>query len=389
MMRPVLLIIGTRPEGIKLIPLYFALKNYGIPAKLCATFQHTTLLSSVFSLFDIVPDISLTIMKEDQSLAHIMSTTLTEIKKVINNVEPSLIIVQGDTTTAYAAALAAWYEKIPIGHVEAGLRTYQADNPFPEEINRRMIALIASYHFAPTERAAHNLKNEGVNPKTIFVTGNTIVDALHSIQHMIIKRTVTVLPSLVKRINDIIQRHHLYALLTMHRRETHGPALDHVFVALHTSLDQHPTLEILYPTHPNPRVQEAIERSGLRNHPRIHVLDPLAYHDLIYAMTMSSFVITDSGGIQEEATSLNKRLIVVRKYTERTESIDAGLAILTGTNQKLIAQTIHHYLITPHDAQHHHSIYGDGKAANKITDLLAHHHFALSTPHLYTQENSL
>lgn len=372
-MRPVLLVIGTRPEGIKMIPVYFALKDLGCNVLLCSTSQHNNLLTNVLNLFDVKPDFELNIMKAGQDLFYLTHTILLKVKEILELVEPSIVLVQGDTTTAMAAALAAFYFKIPVGHVEAGLRTPDIYVPFPEEMNRRFITLLSTYHFAPTQLAVSNLLDSGISQDAIFCTGNTIVDALHIIQKKIENGILLV----SQKVNEICktarQKNYKIVLFTMHRRESFDGGVERVLSTLTEALLKFPDLLIIYPFHPNPHIIRTIEKLDLKNCKRLIVCEPLSHSDLVYLYSQVKFIITDSGGIQEEATSVSKPVIVLREHTERMEAVWAGLAVLAGTSAELLIKTIEKFMKNERKISETAQLYGDGKAAHYIAQIVSDH----------------
>lgn len=366
--QPVLLIIGTRPEGIKMIPVYLALKELHIPTILCSTGQHTDLLDDILRLFNVKPDIKLNIMKPGQDLFHITTTVLTKMKNLLTEVDPSLVLVQGDTTSAMAAALAAFYLKIPVGHVEAGLRTGNKYGPFPEEINRRLIGSLANYHFAPTQDAVDNLVRENVDCNTIFNTGNTVVDALSMIQEKIHSRSMPIDDSVRNLIETAQKDNKKIMLLTAHRRESFNGGLHHIFNAIKQALMQHPDLYIIYPMHPNPCVKQAVQETHLADAQRISIIAPLSYNDLVYVLEHSNLIATDSGGIQEEGTSLGKPVIVLRNETDRMEGVKEGCLFLVGTDEIKIQNMIDQLLNSTGLNNNH--LYGNGTAGKQIAHFI-------------------
>jgi len=365
--RSIILIIGTRPEGIKLAPVYFALKKLGLPVKICATFQHTSLLQEVFDLFNIKPDFVFGIMRPNQDLFYITGAVLENCKQLFTQENPSLIIVQGDTTSAMSAALAAFYLKIPVAHVEAGLRTGDIYAPFPEELNRQFISLIAKYNFAPTGMAVDNLKQAGIRHDTIYEVGNTVVDSLKIVLSKIESGDLLIRPELKKIIKNIYSKK--IVLFTMHRRESFG---DKMVIALSTIKEfakNHPQVTFIYPMHPNPNVRQAVEQVGLNNCDNIFLIDALPYHELVYLLNLATCVATDSGGIQEEAASLGKPVVLLRSETDRPEAVQAGLAWLAGCDPIKINQYLCHALNLPTPTLTT-NIYGDGQSAAKIVEIL-------------------
>ena len=316
---PILMFMGTRPEAIKLFPCYQALKAEGLDVYLCSSGQHRDLLTPLFDVFDMQPDVEFNIMKEGQDLFYITEKVLEEAKALILVVKPSLVIVQGDTTTAFAAALASFYLKVPVAHVEAGLRTHDAHCPFPEEMNRRVISKIASYHFAPTPLAVKNLRNEGVDTKRIFCTGNTVVDALYFVQRKLAKGELKPSAALKSQVEAVLSKKGRLVLLTAHRRESHHKGLSTIYSAIEQALSENPVLHVIYPMHPNPAVCTAFKQSNLKTHPRFLLMPPLSYADMVYLYGKVVGVMTDSGGVQEEAVSLSLSTLVLRKDSGRPE----------------------------------------------------------------------
>ncbi len=355
-----LFIFGTRPEAIKLAPLVLKLGEIG-DVFVCVSGQHREMLDQVMRLFSIEPDYDLDIMEENQSLFKITAKTLTLLEKVIDQSSPDLIIVQGDTTTAFAGALAGYYKKVKVAHVEAGLRSFDKFSPFPEEMNRIMAGHIADYHFAPTKKARENLMGEGIPRRSIHVVGNTVIDALLkglAIVHKDERRCYDHF-----RFLDFSKR---VILVTGHRRESFGRPFENICRALKDIARSN--VEIVYPVHLNPNVRRQVYPllRGVRN---IHLVEPLEYPYLIWLMSKSYLVLTDSGGIQEEAPSLGKPVLVMRDVTERTEGIEAGTAILVGTSRKRIADTTRKLLS---DQAEYNKMakarnpYGDGRASERI-----------------------
>ena len=369
--RPVVLVVGTRPEAIKMLPCYFALKQEGVSLLLVSTGQHTDLLDAVMRLFRVEPDVDFGIGKENQDLFDVTEGVLQKAKELFQQVQPSLVMVQGDTTSAMAAALAAFYLKIPVAHVEAGLRTGSRDSPFPEEINRRLITLIASWHFAPTQTALENLLEEGVSKETVFCVGNTGVDALYAMRERLAQGEVV--PSLelslfVERERESKRKIFLF---TAHRREALYGDLESIFRAVKRALEENPSLSIMYPMHPNPRIRSAFLQAGLEGAGRLYAMPPLSYGDLVYLLERVDGVITDSGGIQEEAATLHKPLVVVRKETERTEALQEGGARLVGVEEESVLSGIREMLSwTERRASGDSSPFGDGEASQRIARII-------------------
>lgn len=366
---PVLLIIGTRPEAIKMIPVYKALQAENIPSLICSTGQHTDLLLDLFDIFNVHPDYSLNIMKPGQDLFHITTSVLSKMKECLLEIKPSIVLVQGDTTSAMAAALAAFYLKIPVGHIEAGLRTGNMSAPYPEEMNRRFISMIAHYHFAPTQCAQENLLNENVAPETIFCVGNTVIDALAWVNGGTRDGSIAISPLLASTIEKCKQNNKKIMILTAHRRESFECGLLHIFHAIKRSLQENPNLFVIYPMHPNPRIKHVFNQSGLDAVENIVALKPLSYPDLVYALNEADLIATDSGGIQEEGVSLGKKVLILRNETDRPEGIYAGIAELVGTDEELIHTSIQDALAQEHSYRNT-TVYGDGTACKKIAAII-------------------
>lgn len=372
--QPLVLIVGTRPEGIKMMPVYFALKNAGHHVLLCSTMQHDQLLSEVFDLFGVKPDIDLSVMRLGQDLFYLTQSILQKTKEVFTRVNPAMVVVQGDTTSTMAAALAAFYLKIPVAHIEAGLRTDDIYSPFPEEINRRFVSTIAQYHFAPTAQAAAQLMAEGVAKESIFCVGNTVVDALTMIKTKIANKQISPTPRLVGLIDQIKTAGKQLVLLTTHRRESFDGGIDRILRSLHVFLTTRDDISVIYPFHPNPQVVKAISAAGLSRLENIHLTEPLSYTDLVYTLDQADWVMTDSGGIQEEAISLAKPVLVLREKTERIEGVWAGLARLVGTDEQQLLVGMHDCASGCIDgADQAYAVYGTGQAASAIVSLLEKH----------------
>lgn len=368
----VLSIIGTRPEAIKLAPVIKGLAAAsGIESKVCVTAQHREMLDQVLDLFDIKPDYDLDVMKSGQNLTGISIKVLAGLDATIENCKPDWVIVQGDTTTAFAGGLAAFYHKIPLGHVEAGLRTGDTMAPWPEEMNRRLIATLAELHFPPTVTARANLLKEGVTEDRIVVTGNTVIDALFNVLDRI--RSDEKMRYDLMRQFPFIDLAKRLILVTGHRRENFGPGFEEICQGLkHLALRG--DVQIVYPLHLNPNVQEPVNRilGGLDN---IHLIEPLDYLQFVYLMESSYMIITDSGGVQEEAPSLGKPVLVMRDKTERPEAVAAGTARLVGTSKAKIIQEAVALIESDEKYQQMsriHNPYGDGHATSKIVEKLLH-----------------
>lgn len=362
-MKTIMLVFGTRPEAIKMCPLVNELKTRDtIRTVVCVTGQHRQMLDQVLSAFNVVPDYDLSVMKEKQTLFDITDSILMNIRPVLEEVKPDAVLVHGDTTTTFATALACFYMQIPVGHVEAGLRTYDIYSPYPEEFNRQAVGIVARYNFAPTETAKANLIREGKDPKTVFVTGNTAIDAL--------KTTVRVdytHPELEWASDGRL------IVITAHRRENLGEPMHRMFRAIRRITEEHPDVKAIYPIHMNPAVRKAAaeELSGCD---RIHIIDPLDVLDFHNFLSRSYMILTDSGGIQEEAPSLGKPVLVMRNTTERPEGIAAGTLRLVGTEEEVIYRNFKELLENKeaYDAMAHASNpYGDGFACKRIADILA------------------
>lgn len=329
-------IFGTRPEAIKLAPVIRQIKNSDSKYKVvvCVTAQHRSMLDPVLTLFDIIPDYDLDIMKKDQTLFDITTTALTGLSSVLGTEKPDIILVQGDTTTAMVASLAAYYFKIPVGHVEAGLRTYNKYSPFPEEKNRHVISVLSDYHFAPTDWSQSNLLNEGIKKESIWVTGNTVTDSLLMIRDRQMKPNVRIERTqfFKNKYNIDFDDLNKILLVTGHRRENFGNGFENICLALKDIARLRPDVMIVYPVHLNPNVQKPVY-SILHEQDNIFLIDPLEYEAFVFLMNEAYLVLTDSGGIQEEAPSLGKPVLVMRDSTERPEGVDAGVAKLIGTKK--------------------------------------------------------
>jgi UDP-N-acetylglucosamine 2-epimerase (non-hydrolysing) len=363
-----LFIFGTRPEAIKMAPLIKAFqKEISFEIKICVTAQHRGMLDQVLEFFDIKPDYDLNIMRNNQSLFDITTKVLKGLEKILDENKPDLIFVQGDTTTAFVGALAGFYKKIKVAHIEAGLRSHNKYSPFPEEINRVLVGHLADYHFAPTERAKENLIKEGIK-ENIFVVGNSVIDALFLGLDIIKQKGEEEYYNYFNFI-DFSKK---IILVTGHRRESFGEPFENICNALKELAENYKDVEIVYPVHLNPNVREPVNRI-LRGIDNIHLIEPLSYPYLIWLMNKSYIILTDSGGIQEEAPSLGKPVLVVREVTERVEGIEAGTAKLVGTNKdKIISEVIN--LLT--DENEYNKIakavnpYGDGKTSERIINIL-------------------
>lgn len=361
-MKKIMLVFGTRPEAIKMCPLVNELKTRkNVQTLVCVTGQHRQMLDQVLETFDIKPDYDLSIMKQRQTLFDVTVNILQSIKEVLEKEKPNVVLVHGDTSTTFVTALACFYLQIPVGHVEAGLRTYNIYSPYPEEFNRQAVGIVSKYNFAPTQTARENLLREGKSDETIFVTGNTAIDALKTTVH-----------------DDYNHRELEWAkgsrliLITAHRRENLGEPMRNMFRAIQRVMEEHPDVKAIYPIHMNPAVREtAYEVFG--DNERMHIIEPLDVLDFHNFMAHSYMILTDSGGIQEEAPSLGKPVLVMRDTTERPEGIDAGTLKLVGTEEEVIYNNFK-LLLNDTDAYNKMSTasnpYGDGFASKRIADVL-------------------
>lgn len=358
----VCVVFGTRPEAIKVAPVIMELSKYPneIETVACVTAQHRKMLDQVLSIFNIKPDIDLDLMEENQSLDSLTANAVRALTKTFIEINPNIVLVQGDTTTAMVAALAAFYRKIPVGHIEAGLRTKDCYNPFPEEINRHLISVLATYHFAPTRKAADSLLREGVCRESVFLTGNTVVDALR----MIVKN--------IKDINNSIANNSRMILVTAHRRESFGEPIRNICAALKSIVKRNKDVEIVYPVHMNPNIKEPVYNI-LSGQERIRLREPLEYSELVKLLYSCHMVLTDSGGIQEEAPTFGKPVLVLREETERPEGIEAGVAKLVGTDRDTIVREAELLL---NDEKEYFKMakavspYGDGSASERIVEII-------------------
>lgn len=361
-MKKIMLVFGTRPEAIKMCPLVNELKKRkNIETIVCVTGQHRQMLDQVLEAFSVVPDYDLSIMKDKQTLFDVTVNILERIKTVLEEVKPDVVLVHGDTSTTFVTALACFYLQIPVGHVEAGLRTYNIYSPYPEEFNRQAVSIISQYNFAPTELSKQNLLKEGKNPESIYVTGNTAIDALKT----------TVRADYTHPELDWAKDSRLI-MITAHRRENLGEPMRHMFKAIRRVMNEHPDVKAIYPIHMNPVVRE-IAQEYLGDDDRIHIIEPLDVLDFHNFLSRSYLILTDSGGIQEEAPSLGKPVLVMRDTTERPEGIAAGTLKLVGTEEETIYKEFSRLLSdkTEYDAMSKASNpYGDGHACERIADIL-------------------
>lgn len=364
----VMTVFGTRPEAIKMAPVVLELQKHAdrIQTIVAVTAQHRQMLDQVLDLFQITPDYDLDIMSQGQTLYDITTKSLMGLKDVLAKEKPDLVLVHGDTTTTFAGALASYYQQVPVGHVEAGLRTGDIYSPFPEEMNRKLTGAIAAIHFAPTATAKANLLKENVNPSHIYVTGNTVIDALMT--------TVAGDYDFGDDLKDVDFHNHRVILLTTHRRENLGEPMRHIYKALRRIIEEIPDTEIVFPVHRNPLVRKVVEEE-LAGVDRIHLIDPMEYEPFANLMSLSSLVLTDSGGIQEEAPSLGKPVLVLRNTTERPEAVEAGTVRLIGTDKDVIYAETKRLLTdqAAYDAMSNAvNPYGDGKASQRIVQAILH-----------------
>ncbi|KJY86182.1 UDP-N-acetylglucosamine 2-epimerase [Vibrio neptunius] len=368
----VLTVFGTRPEAIKMAPLVHALSaDERFEAKCCVTAQHREMLDQVLELFEIHPDYDLDLMRAGQSLNDVTARILLELKPVLQEFKPDVVLVHGDTATTLAASLAAYYEQIPVGHVEAGLRTGNIYSPWPEEANRKLTGALTQYHFAPTETSRNNLLKENVEKENISVTGNTVIDAL-----LMIKEKIGFDESLQQQLSEqfpFLCDDKKLILVTGHRRESFGGGFERICESLAITAKKHPDVQIVYPMHLNPNVREPVNRilAGISN---VQLIEPQQYLPFIYLMDRANIILTDSGGIQEEAPSLGKPVLVMRDTTERPEALEAGTVKLVGTNVDKIVTGLTTLLQDEHaykEMSFAHNPYGDGNACQRILDVLA------------------
>lgn len=368
-MARVLVVCGTRPEGIKLAPVVKVLQGRkGFETKLCVTGQHREMLAPILKFFSLTPDFDLALMRPGQTLNDVTARALQALKPVLDEVKPDVVLVQGDTTTALAGALAAFYEKIKVGHVEAGLRTHDKFSPFPEEMNRVLITRLADFHFAPTETARQMLEAEQVT-RGVHVTGNTVTDALLAARELV---ESTYADTFAKEYGFLDPKRRLI-LVTGHRRESFGEPFLNICRAIRALAERNPEVEFIYPVHLNPNVRAPVDQI-LKGVPRVHLIEPVDYPRLVWLLSRSFFVLTDSGGIQEEAPSLGKPVLVMREVTERPEGIEAGCAKLVGTDETRIVTAAQELLengATYRSMAQAKNPYGDGHAAERIATVLA------------------
>ena len=371
MRKKILVVFGTRPEAIKLAPVIHELRKCPeFDTRVCVTAQHREMLDQVLTLFGIEPHVDLNLMEPDQDLPGLTSRVLEGITEVLREERPHIVLVQGDTTTVMATAMAAFYEKIMVGHVEAGLRSGDPFSPFPEEINRRVATALSSLHFAPTRRAEEALLREGIPGRQVFLTGNPVIDALY---------TILGLP-VPEKAREVLEKAGLnrgedsrkLILVTAHRRENFGEPFESICLGIKDVVERNPQVAVVYPVHLNPHVREPVRRI-LEGHERIFLTEPVEYHVLVHLMKESYLVLTDSGGIQEEAPSLGKPVLVMRKETERPEGVEAGTAKLVGADTERIIREVERLLYDPEEYEcmsRAVNPYGDGKASERIGEVL-------------------
>lgn len=372
----VLSIFGTRPETVKMAPIVRALEeDPRFQSKICVTAQHRQMMDQFLQVFGLEPDHDLNIMAPQQDLFDITSKALLGLREILILENPDLVLVQGDTTTTLAGAMAAFYRQIPVGHVEAGLRTNNLRAPFPEEGNRSLTTRISELHFAPTETSKENLLREGVDPEKIFVTGNTVIDALCWVRDRILKKfDLDQYADLFGSSRAAIESDQKLILVTGHRRENWGEGFDSICRALAQIAQNHPDWQIVYPVHLNPKVQEPV-KATLSEFRNVHLIPPLHYEPFVYLMNRSDLILTDSGGVQEEAPSLGKPVLVMRETTERPEAVRAGTVLLVGTDPEKITRQTEALLtdsVLYQKMSQAHNPYGDGKATARILDAIAH-----------------
>ncbi len=375
----VLVVFGTRPEAIKMAPVIKALnKEKSIKSIVCVTAQHREMLDQVLDIFQISPHYDLNLMKNNQTLSQITGNVLNRLEEILRIEKPGLVLVHGDTTTSMASSLAAYYQQIPVGHVEAGLRTYNKYSPFPEEINRHIIGVTAEYHFAPTNMTKDNLLKENIQEEKIFVTGNTVIDALFYIKKKIDKDDA--LKQALKEKYSFIDLNKKLILVTGHRRESFGEGFENICLALKNIAERFDGIQIVYPVHLNPNVRGTVENflgeindGGDGKEQRIILLNPIDYVSFVYLMDRSYLILTDSGGIQEESPSLGKPVLVMREVTERPEGIEAGVVRLVGVNKDTIINETIRLLENANEYKNmseRQNPYGDGHAAKRIVEVI-------------------
>jgi UDP-N-acetylglucosamine 2-epimerase (non-hydrolysing) len=372
--RKVLIVFGTRPEAIKMAPLVKKFESYrsNFEIKVCITAQHREMLDQVLSFFEITPDYDLDLMKHNQNLYTLTSDIILNLKPVLEDFNPDFVFVHGDTTTTMATSIAAFYAGAQICHVEAGLRTFDMKSPFPEEMNRTVTGAVTNLHFSPTKTSQQNLLKENKSPESIIVTGNTVIDALMFSVNKVNKKDFH--DPEIEELKNTINPNKRLILITGHRRENHGQGFINICEALKQIAEEHPDVELIYPVHLNPNVQKPVYEL-LEQIPNIKLISPLSYSAFVWLMEKAYLIITDSGGVQEEAPSLGKPVLVMRNTTERPEAVDAGTVILVGTDkEKIVTQAKR--LIEDKEMYNSmsakHNPYGDGKACERIIEVLLH-----------------
>lgn len=368
----ILSVFGTRPEAIKMAPLALALNaDERFDAKICVTGQHREMLDQVLGLFELKPDFDLNIMKPGQDLTDVTTCILQGMKELFVNYQPDVVLVHGDTATTFATTLAAYYKQVPVAHIEAGLRTGNLYSPWPEEANRKLTGALAHLHFAPTEKSQQNLLREGVSSQAIHVTGNTVIDALLEVVQKL--ESNDVLKQQFAEQFSFLPTNRRVVLVTGHRRESFGDGFERICSALGAIAAEFDDVEIVYPVHLNPNVREPVNRllAGIKN---VHLIEPLDYLPFVYLMNRSYLILTDSGGVQEEAPSLGKPVLVMRDTTERPEAVEAGTVRLVGTDKEKIVHNLRELLSDPKAYEQMsvaHNPYGDGEACQRIVNTLA------------------
>lgn len=373
-MKKILLIFGTRPEAIKMAPLVKAFKKVSnVELKVCVTAQHRQMLDQVLEIFNIKPDYDLDLMNKEQDLYDLTSKILLNLRKILDDFKPDIVFVHGDTTTAMTASLAAFYSKIKIAHIEAGLRTGDIYSPYPEEMNRSLISVLANYHFAPTIAAKENLLKENKSGNNIIVTGNTVIDSLFMVLNKI-KNDIELRKRILEKIYSqyLLQKNKRFVLITVHRRESFGEKLKNICLAFKILAENNPEIDFVFPVHLNPNVQQPVKEI-LSDIDNIYLIKPLEYVEFVYMMSKAYFIITDSGGIQEEAPSLSKPVLVLRDTTERPEAVKFGTVKIVGTDKKIIIKTAQELLDNKNEYKRMtkaQNPYGDGFAAQRIIDFI-------------------
>jgi len=359
----VMFVLGTRPEVIKVAPVIKAAARFGdrLESVVCLTAQHRDMTDSLVEYFGIVPDYDLDVMIEDQSIFHVVTRSLSSLDEILSREQPHLIVVQGDTTTTFAVSLAGFYHRIPVGHIEAGLRTYQRYFPFPEEKHRQITSILATYHYAPTEGAKQNLLLEGIDPSRVWVTGNPVIDALD----FVVRRGPLVRDPLSNVERKGAQK---LLLVTAHRRESIGAPLEGICRAVLRLAEGHPGLRVVFPVHPNPKVSTTVT-DILGGHRSISIVEPFLYPDFVHTMIASDLIMTDSGGIQEEASYLGKRVLLLRDFTERPEAVEEGFVTIAGRGEEEIFDSASELLDGPAALPSgDKTVYGDGRASARIIE---------------------